>query len=581
MLNSAMQVKKKIFGIIVGVMSAALLGLIALQLILLDNAIELKKRAFQQNVFAALSSIVQKLETQETVAKVVDFIITAPTGKDSAFVRLQTTSVDSVIKADSLYYIKRFQWHGNRKDIDSVTTALPMNMSPRVRALALDSLGRHVPAPFTKRLPDPSHGKLLLDSLTSEEEFSYSYTGDSIKVALRATGRKGDRIVSDNKNEYARRGMIIKIFDELIDDHPLPIEARVPPAFLDSVIAATLKENSVDLPYSYGVLPEKVDSTFLSQTKLTDAHLVNSEFKSRLFPNDVFYRHYNLALYFPDQQIYILKQSAALLTSSLILLVVIVGCYAYTVRTVFKQKKFSATLTDFINNMTHEFKTPISTISLASEALSNPSVRGDENKLLRYNRIIQDENLRMRGQVEKILQMAMLEEGDYELNLDHVDAHTIIEKAIQNLFIQIENRYGKITSNLAAAEHVVEADALHLTGIIQNLLDNANKYASDKPAISISTENKNDGLLIYIEDNGVGIASEEQKRIFEKYYRVSTGNKHDVKGFGLGLSYVKLMVEAHGGMVDVQSELGRGSTFTVFLPFYSQTKQATKQNGQA
>ena len=576
MLNSAMQFKKKIFGIIVVLMSAALLGLIALQLILLDNAIELKKQAFRQNVFAALNSIVQKLETHETVAKVVDFIITTPAGRDSAFVSLQTTNVDSIIKADSLHYIKRFLWHGNRKDFDSVTAALPMNMSPRMRVLALDSLGRHIPTPFTKRLPDPSHGKLLLDSLTSEEEFSYSYTGDSIKVALHAAGRRDGRFVSNNKNDNARRGMIIKIFDELIDDQPLPIEMRVPPAFLDSVIAATLKENSVDLPYSYGVLPEKVDSTFLSQANKLDTRLVNSEFKSRLFPNDVFYGHHNLALHFPDQQIYLLKQSAALLASSLILSVVIVGCYAYTVRTVFKQKKFSTALTDFINNMTHEFKTPISTISLASEALSNPTVRGDEDKLLRYNRIIQDENLRMRGQVEKILQMAMLEEGDYELNLDHLDAHAIIEKAIQNLFIQIENRNGMITSNLAAAEHIVEADALHLTGIIQNLLDNANKYGSDKPAISILTENKNGGILIHIKDNGVGITPEEQKRIFEKYYRVSTGNKHDVKGFGLGLSYVKLMVEAHGGAVEVQSEPGKGSTFTIFLPFHSQTKEAEK-----
>lgn len=576
-----MQIKKKSFPIIVVIMSAALLGLMCLQLILLDNAIELKRQAFRQNVFAALSSIVQKLETQEAVAKVVDFIIKAPVGKDSAFVRLQTTIVDSTAKIDSPYYIKKFQWQGQSKDIDSVTAALPMKISPRLRALAVDSLGRRGVMPFTKRLTDPTHGHLMQDSVASVEEFSYRYAGDSIEVAMHAAQGKGGRFVSVNKNENARRGMIIKIFDELIDGHPLPIEARVPPAFLDSVVAATLMENGVNLPYSYGMLPEKGDSTFLSQANQPDARLVNSEFKSRLFPNDVFYRHHNLVLYFPDQQMYIIKQSAALLTSSLILLVLIVGCYAYTVRTVLKQKRFSTALTGFINNMTHEFKTPISTISLASEALSNPSVRGDEGKLARYNRIIQDENLRMRGQVEKILQMATLEEGDDELNLTQVDAHAIIEKALQNVAIQVEKRFGRITSSLTAPRPMIEADALHLAGIIHNVLDNANKYAPDKPVIIVSTENNADGLIIRIEDNGVGIAPEEQERIFEKYYRVSTGNKHDVKGFGLGLSYVKLMVEAHGGAVEVHSEPGNGSTFIVFLPFQPKARQARRSNGAA
>jgi len=572
-----MQFKKKLFGVIVAVMSAALLGLIGLQLVLLDNAIELRRQAFRENVNAALNSIVQKLETRETVAKMVDFIVTAPAGKDSAFVSLQTAVIDSITKTDSLHYIKRFLWHAEGKMIDSATAALPGKPHQRVRLLTLDSLGRRY---LPRSRSHPPDKQPVRDSIESEEAYSYRYHGDSIEVAVRSSGGEGG-VFTVNKNDNARRGMIIKIFDELIDGRALPIEARVPPAFLDSVIAATLHESGITLPYIYGVLPEKVDSTFGAQAKPPDPRLRNSEFKSRLFPNDVFFRHYNLAVHFPDQQIYILKQSATLLAASLILLVVIVGCYAYTVRALLKQKRFSTALKDFINNMTHEFKTPISTISLASEALSNPAVRGDEDKLIRYNRIIQDENLRMRGQVEKILQMAMLEEGDYELHLDQIDAHAIVEQAMQNILIQVEKRNGRLTSKLEAPVSAIEADAVHFAGIIHNLLDNANKYTPQAPEITIATENNDNGLLIHISDNGIGIPAEDQKRIFEKYYRVSTGNQHDVKGFGLGLSYVKLIAEAHGGSVDLHSETGKGSTFSVFLPFSAAVKPGKRNNGSA
>jgi two-component system phosphate regulon sensor histidine kinase PhoR len=190
----------------------------------------------------------------------------------------------------------------------------------------------------------------------------------------------------------------------------------------------------------------------------------------------------------------------------------------------------------------------------------------DENRSVRYSRIIRDENTRMRNQVEKILEMAALEKGDYELNLSPVDAHKVIAEAVQNIALQVERRGGKIDCRLAAAEHIVEADEVHLANIIHNLLDNANKYSPETPRIAITTANSNASLHIRITDNGIGLRPEDQKRVFEKYYRVPTGNVHEVKGFGLGLSYVKLMVEAHRGTITVKSELKRGSEFEIVLP---------------
>jgi two-component system phosphate regulon sensor histidine kinase PhoR len=299
--------------------------------------------------------------------------------------------------------------------------------------------------------------------------------------------------------------------------------------------------------------------------------LKRSEFRSRLFPNDIFAADDDLVLYFPQQNIYLLKQMVGLLSSSFILLGVVVFGFVYTVRTIYKQRQFAGLMVDFINNMTHEFKTPISTIALASDALANPGIVRDENRLLRYSRIIRDENTRMRNQVEKILEMAALEEGDYELNMAAVDAHKIIADAVQNITLQIEKRSGRIDCQLQATATVVEADEVHLANIIHNLLDNANKYSPEAPQITIATASDDTGLRIRIADKGLGLRPEDQKRVFEKYYRVPTGNVHDVKGFGLGLSYVKLMVEAHGGTVTVRSEFQKGSEFEISLPLKRDT----------
>jgi two-component system phosphate regulon sensor histidine kinase PhoR len=256
-----------------------------------------------------------------------------------------------------------------------------------------------------------------------------------------------------------------------------------------------------------------------------------------------------------------------LLAVSIIFMVALIFSFYYTISTIFKQKKLSEIKNDFISNMTHEFKTPISTISLACEVLSDKTVEKSPERVNNYVKMIGDENKRLSLLVENILQTAILDKGQFKLKIQSIDIHTLIEQTITNIKLQVENKEGEISVQLNAEKSIVNADRVHVTNIIFNLIDNALKYTYEKPNIKISTRNAMDGILISVKDNGIGISKENQRRIFDTMYRVPTGNIHNVKGFGLGLSYVKAVVEKHGGSISVESELEKGSEFTVYIPF--------------
>lgn len=228
---------------------------------------------------------------------------------------------------------------------------------------------------------------------------------------------------------------------------------------------------------------------------------------------------------------------------------------------------------DFINNMTHEFKTPIATISLASEMLLKKPVSEDPEKLRRYARIINDENTRLQNHVEQILSVSRLERGLFKLKKRETDIHLLIREVVENFSLTIRERNGTIKTHLIAKRFIVNVDKSHLTNVINNLLDNANKYSVSEPWISIGTQSTENGLTIIIEDHGIGISLENQRQVFKNLYRVPTGNIYNVKGFGIGLYYVKTIVEAHGGHINLKSELNKGSRFDVYLPFdYKSTR---------
>ena len=220
--------------------------------------------------------------------------------------------------------------------------------------------------------------------------------------------------------------------------------------------------------------------------------------------------------------------------------------------------------------MTHEFKTPISTISLATEMLSDKNIGASPDRSERFLKMIQEENKRLSVLVESILQTALLDKGEFKLKKSDFNLHEIILQSIKNIQLQIEKQGGKINVNLNAENDLLFADKVHLTNIIFNLLDNAIKYSKENPVIEIGTENSARGIILKVSDNGIGISKENLKKIFEKFYRVPTGNVHNVKGFGLGLSYVKAIVEKHGGDIFAESEPGKGSVFTLFIPFRSE-----------
>jgi len=294
--------------------------------------------------------------------------------------------------------------------------------------------------------------------------------------------------------------------------------------------------------------------------------LLSSDLRTRLFPSDIFSPRHELLLYFPGRSVFLLQQIWLQLAATIVFMAIIVLSFVYTLRTIVDQKRVALLMTDFINNMTHEFKTPLSTVALAVEAIRRPEMITRNEKIQRYSGIIMEENGRMRKQVDKILQMAVLERGEYELHLSTVDAHEILNKAIEGIALQIEERKGTVTCSFEARLSLLRVDPLHFSNVINNLLDNANKYSSETPRILVSTHNVGEALAIRITDNGIGIRAEDLPKVFDKYYRVPTGNVHNVKGFGLGLSYVKLLVTAMGGKVDISSRYGEGTTAELKIP---------------
>lgn len=356
-----------------------------------------------------------------------------------------------------------------------------------------------------------------------------------------------------------------------------PLHERIQLKKVDTYLRQEFQDMGIKTPFRYGVYDNKKKSFVLAdgrwavedkreQTTLSGyQNLHTSDYKVSLFQGDV-ESPGMLMVYFPMKNTFIWSTVIKTLIGSIIFMSIILFCFAYTISVIFRQKKLSEMKNDFINNMTHEFKTPIATISLASDSIASPRVINEPNKIKRFTDIIRQENKRMNQQVEKVLQMARIDRQDFTLNVSEVNMHEVIQNAVEYISLQVEKKDGRVTTDLQADRPILKGDMTHISSMINNLLDNANKYSPEKPEISVTTRNVNGGLEVIVSDKGIGISKESKKHIFEKFYRVHTGNLHDVKGFGLGLSYVKAMVDAHKGKIDVKSDLGKGSSFILFFP---------------
>jgi two-component system phosphate regulon sensor histidine kinase PhoR len=338
------------------------------------------------------------------------------------------------------------------------------------------------------------------------------------------------------------------------------------PDRLDSLIRVEMGCMKISKDYEYAIYNKRNGRFAMGRFEKYQDELKNSEHQisiSALFsPGD-----YHMTMYFPNQQVMILRQVLGWMLLSAGFIVMVFLSFWYTVFTVFRQKKISEMKSDFINNMTHEFKTPISTISLAAEMLMKPEVNQSSDKVVRYASVVFDENNRLQKQVEQILQIATIEKGEVRLKLKTFDLHRILDKTTEIFELQVQEKHGHIETQYLAEPGEIEGDKMHLMNVFSNLIDNAIKYSDKKPEIHIMTESDRKGIYVHVADKGIGIAPENHQLIFKNLYRVHTGDRHDVKGFGLGLYYVKRMVEMHHGFIKVESEPGKGSTFTVFLPY--------------
>lgn len=334
---------------------------------------------------------------------------------------------------------------------------------------------------------------------------------------------------------------------------------------VNDIIRKEFKNNNVKQGFEY-CITNLFKNSILQSPGFNMADM-ETPYRIELAPEDSYRARETLFISIREDKNLIIREMGWMIAASIVFTTIIVLAFAVTVRTLFNQKKLSEIKSDFINNMTHELKTPLATISLAIDALTNEKVIHDADKIKIYSGMIKEENKRMNKQVEKILQAARLEKEEVKLTLQTLDAHQIISKVATNMALQIQEKNGSIDLRLAASDPMIEADEVHFSNIIFNLLDNAMKYSSETPKIHVETLKHGNGMFtIKIKDNGIGMDRETQARIFEKFYRAHTGNIHNVKGFGLGLSYVKAIVDAHEGKIKVESAPGKGSTFTITLP---------------
>ena len=443
-------------------------------------------------------------------------------------------------RADPLVHAFNKQWQ-----------RLQIRQDSMARHFLFRTTGNRPKAVIRRPLPIPKPSK--------QTAFDQFYANLDTVEAIR-TSLKQNFGVAEKRAEVMQ-----DVFQDLVSVDR-KINDRINARMLDSLLKKEIRNRGIGIPFEYGVrTPDTKDLLFASLSG-TPTRLRESAFKVNLFPNDINCAETYLMINFPTQQQYIFQKLGFVFLSSAVLILVVISCFYVAITTILKQKKLSEVKNDFINNMTHEFKTPIATISLACEVLQDGTVSADPVRMSRYLGVIGDENKRLGSQVEKVLQTALLDKGDLKLKISQVNIHEVIDKVLQNIGVQIEQRQGRIRLDLRAENTTIEADEMHLTNVIHNLLDNANKYSPTEPEIAVETRSVREGIYITVADKGVGITKEALQRIFERFYRVSTGNVHNVKGFGLGLSYVKTILQMHRGSIRVESQPGKGSSFEIFLP---------------
>jgi two-component system phosphate regulon sensor histidine kinase PhoR len=511
-------------------MGLAMIALIIVQAYWITNAYRLKEKALSQLVNRALYNVVSEIQERETIWHIMDEAQVFDTSwqEEMAYWEQYNFDINASIGTDGK--LDQSVYFSQRSDQDKHSSEL--------RIIAGDSI-------------------LTIEQGPGFIQVDTSVAGEIQIYQPRKIRKKLEKQMAEN------RIFIDRIMERMISPDA-PIEQRVNPDQLDHIIQRQFLNSGIDLDYEFAILRENMEFAYKSTDYYYDDEM--EHFLTALFPNDFFSRTGFLSLYFPRKASFLLKSLGFMGISSIILTLVIILCFLLTILIIFRQKRLSEIKNDFVSNMTHELKTPISTISLASQMLNDETIPTESKNFDNISRIIRDESKRLGYQVEKVLQMAIFDQGRIKLKKKKTNINELIHNVISNFALQIENKHGSIREEYGAENVMLHVDTVHFTNMISNLVDNAIKYSGEEPDISISTLDRNEKLIIRIKDRGIGIKKEDQRRIFEKFYRVPTGNIHNVKGFGLGLSYVKKIAEEHNGSISLKSETGKGTEFEIMIP---------------
>ncbi len=519
---------RRIFILLIVLMGTALIGIIAVQIYWINNSIEIREKQFSNDVKFALAKVSETIQEKEfdyyykEFAPVIDNVQRSlETGrKDIFFQQIDTTKNEIFTFRQS---ILENSYRPSASLFDSDTVAFKTFFSEKQKEIS------------------------KLNSFKDDDDLKELSPEERIRMVGRLSGLERAQFESAFKDIAPRR----------------PIYDRISYDEIKMNLYDELRARGVDADFEFGVYNEGL------ATKLKSEKFRKERSKSYgvpLFVDNEGSSDYQLFVSFPRKEKYILATISNILIFAAVFILIIILAFASALYQLLRQKQISEIKTDFINNMTHEFKTPIATINLALDAIKNPKIINDQEKVLRYTDMIRQENKRMHGQVENVLRISKLEKNQLDLTSKVIDIHEVIEEAVTHVDLIIKDKGGFINVNLNAKQNEVMASKFHLTNVVVNMLDNAIKYTNESPKIDVSTNNAGRNIIIKVKDQGIGMSKSVQKNVFDKFYREQKGNIHDVKGHGLGLSYVKKIVEHHHGSVYVESEKGKGSTFTVKLP---------------
>ncbi len=438
--------------------------------------------------------------------------------------------------------------------------------------------GIEKPIIYVDRDKDYNKEVLVLPAGKLRDEQIIEIFSDTILVISHRGNKKRDTILIDDistekgikrieKSKKEQEILVNKVMQKMLMEE-VSFDQRIGRKEFEKILYSNLTDRGIGLDCEYAIF--RNNKTVVYTTDQFDKKTEHYIYRTSLLSDKLHDKNTYLYIYFPEQQKLLRGSIRVLGSSSLVLVIFIIVIFSFTLYVIFRQKRLSEIKNDFVNNMTHELKTPISTISLASQMLNDKSIAPEKKNVENISRIIFTESKRLGYQVERVLQMAVFDQGHLVLKKSEVDMHDLISTVNQNFKLQLENNKGKLEYSPDADRDNVYGDRVHLTNVITNLFDNAVKYSPEFPMVSVKSYVKGEFFGFSISDNGIGISKENQKKIFDKFFRVSTGNVHDVKGFGLGLSYVKLIVEEHGGSITCSSELGKGTQFDIQIPLYSE-----------